>query len=136
MYSKPLEWAQSLRGELLERIEHLRTVLADVAPLQAELQRLEEQSKGVDRLINLYLVHSGYSPEAPRAQPIAPPQADASERQDIVPALPPPPPSLTDAARDLGRALHAKAARTLRNCRIWTVNTALNGRARVAAVFF
>jgi hypothetical protein len=63
MAQRELEWALRLRADLSERADHLRSALAEIEPLRLELGRLEEQLKGVDRLIAVYHDHLGLARE-------------------------------------------------------------------------
>jgi hypothetical protein len=78
MSVKGLEWARRLRAELEHRIEGLREALAGIAPLQAELARLEEQLRGVTRLIAAYENELGY-PKAADAAPVPQPVLSRAE---------------------------------------------------------
>jgi hypothetical protein len=86
MSAKGLEWARKLRAELDSRIGELREALAGIEPLRQELARLEEQQKGVDRLIDAYENQLGFAkPEylAPRPAP------RPVEIEGAMPPLPP-----------------------------------------------
>ncbi|HEY7797622.1 MAG TPA: hypothetical protein VIA80_02565 [Hyphomonadaceae bacterium] len=78
MSAKGLEWARQLRAELEHRIEGLRDALAGIEPLQAELARLEQQLKGVTRLIAAYENELGY-PKAGEAAPVPQPVVSRAE---------------------------------------------------------
>jgi hypothetical protein len=62
-----LEWGYQLRTDLEARIDSLRAALADMEPLREELGRLEQQLKGVERLIEVYHLQLGY-PRRRRAE--------------------------------------------------------------------
>jgi hypothetical protein len=68
---KGLEWALRLRADLQMRIEQLREALAGIEPLRQELARLEEQLKGVERLVAVYHDQLGYPKLERPVQPVA-----------------------------------------------------------------
>lgn len=128
MSAKGLEWARRLRAELEQRIEGLREALAGIEPLRVELARLEEQLKGVNRLIGAYENDLGYlkSDEAahpPVLLPAAAAQAPQLAEPALVPVVEHKQPTLVDvlraearalvdAVRDAGVASYQAAART------------------------
>jgi hypothetical protein len=136
MSRKALEWAQRLRGELAERIEELRVVLADIEPLQEELLRLEAQLEGVERLIGLYVNQLGVARTAvvsgkPKEEIALQPGADVQPVSGETP-------SLGAATRAFGKALRHETALLIARCgqglqavwtagRLWLI-TALQGR--------
>ena len=96
MYQKSLEWAEGLRTDLVVRIEGLEAALADIEPLRQELERLQTQVKGVERMIGIYRGYLGYpkpswaseaetSDESARLleNSIAPAQGASGAAQDI-----------------------------------------------------
>lgn len=118
MSAKGLEWARQLRLEIVGRIDGLREALAGIEPLRQELARLEEQLKGVDRLIAAYEDQLGY-PKAGEA--LQPASAFAVISEEASPAAAPPrtmvtlargePDSLAVACREFAAALRRAAVR-------------------------
>jgi hypothetical protein len=109
MSAKGLEWALRLRGDLVIRTEQLREALADIEPLRQELARLEEQLKGVERLVAVYHEQLGYPKAAEVAQPPVPQPALREPALQLdaafISAEPPAPSGLSDHVR--GRVLGA-----------------------------
>jgi hypothetical protein len=79
MSAKGLEWALRLRTDLHSRIEQLREALAGIEPLRQELARLEEQLKGVERLVAAYHEQLGYPKANDVAAPVAQPALTRAE---------------------------------------------------------
>jgi hypothetical protein len=86
MYRKGLEWAEQLRGDLVIRIEDLRAALADVEPLRLELERLQSQLKGVERLIAIHHAQLGLTVPAWVGEPLESGGAAAHLQSSAVPA--------------------------------------------------
>lgn len=144
MSTKGLEWARRLRAELEARISELREALAGIEPLRQELARLEEQQRGVERLIAAYETQLGFEKKheylVPRA---APPVAtggaatgeEASEPlADAAPlAVAPPPPAVVDVLRPtlLGvvAACRQTAVRLWLSARVWISRHFLHSNA-------
>ena len=128
MSAKGLEWARQLRVELENRISGLREALAGIEPLRVELARLEEQQKGVERLIAAYETQLGFAkrehlvprPAPQHAAPLAandespPPRLQAAG--DLV-HVQPPRPTLLAILR--GEALAAIAFCRRSVARLW-----------------
>ena len=128
MSAKGLEWALRLRADLQNRIEQLREALAGIEPLRQELVRLEEQLRGVERLVAVYHEQLGYPKTA---EEIAPAPQLAVSREELTrqieaalvplhapePAKPPAPAS--DEAPDILVALRSGVTRFWFSLRIW-----------------
>ena len=104
MSQRGLEWALRLRADLGTRITELREALAGIEPLRQELARLEEQLKGVERLVAVYHEQLGYPR---REETPAPVTAPASAPPEPAFALAPP------SGRPTYMAVLRSAARSL-----------------------
>lgn len=135
MSAKGLEWALRLRADLVIRIELLRESLAGIEPLRQELARLEEQLKGVERLVAVYHDQLGYPKADEVALPVMQPALTHAQQAlqleaAFIPVKPPEPPTLAiilrgEARRTIavlrnGATLAQKtAARLWLSLRVW-----------------
>jgi hypothetical protein len=140
MSQRGLEWALRLRADLGTRITELREALAGIEPLRQELARLEEQLKGVERLVAVYHEQLGYPRREEEALAAIPPPQQAAPEAALAPIQIPEPPTfiailraeflaLAAACRRGAALTRETAARVWLSARVWVSERFSHGRA-------
>jgi hypothetical protein len=142
MSQRGLEWALRLRADLGTRITELREALAGIEPLRLELARLEEQLKGVERLVAVYHEQLGYPRPEEETPAMIPRTQETASEAALVPVEIPEPPTLAAILRAEALSLVAAcrkgaaftreaAARFWLSVRVWVSERLPHGRAHL-----